>query len=42
MVKSVTASTCMRENLFPHRKPAARVVMLPPDRRMMWMGTEML
>lgn len=42
MVKSVTATTCIRENLFPQRYPAARVVILPPDRRMMCMGTEIL
>ena len=41
-VRRVTAKTCILENLLPQRYPAAIVVMLPPDRRMICIGTEML
>lgn len=41
-VKRVTATTCILEKRFPHIYPAIRVVILPPDRRMICIGTEML
>lgn len=39
-VSSMTAMSCMREYLLPHKLPAIMVVMLPPDLRMMCTGTE--
>ncbi len=41
-VSNSTAKTCIRENCFPNNHPTNNVVTLPPERRMICTGTEML
>jgi len=41
-VRSNTEMICMRENRFPNIYPIAMVVMLPPERSIICIGTEIL